>query len=124
MPTDEELADRRLWAQDISTRMRQRCMGCEEFSHTLEVHEIERRSHAAERWAQRCNYLLICRRCHVGKFATMPHARQLAYKFLFDREHFDLRAWLAIRDRELRAPLRVFDDEVLYHVQELEELLK
>src|SRR3989304_3481328 len=101
MPTDEELADRKLWAQDTATRMRQRCMGCgwspqtlqlhgtERRSHAaggqaLQIHEIERRSHAAGRWAQRCNYLLLCPQCHAGPFDAMSHAQQLAYKLFWD----------------------------------------
>ena len=83
----------------------------------LEVHEIERKSHAPKSWGNTANYLLLCQRCHAGVFATMPHAKQLAVKLIKDFEHFDLYEWLRIRDPELRAPERVTMDEVLSHLR-------
>jgi len=78
----------------------------------LETHEIERRSRAAGRWANPCNYLLVCNVCHAGPLAAMPHKRQLAYKLAADAEDFDLVGWLRIRDPDLRAPKRVTMEEI------------
>ena len=83
---------------------RQRCMACSRpFSgfHLPEVHEIERRGQAQNRWWHRCNALLLCMECHIdfGSAAEWPHARQLALKRRQDCEHFDLKAWLVIRGR-------------------------
>lgn len=78
----------------------------------LQVHEIERRSHAPTRWDNRCNYVLLCSDCHSGPFATMPHAEQLAVKMIADPASYDLDAWLRLRDPQLRAPNRVTQNEV------------
>lgn len=78
----------------------------------LSVHEIERRSHSTKRWASLCNFLLVCERCHRTDFATMAHAKQLAVKYLKDRVHYDLNAWLRLRDPRLVSPNRVTQDEV------------
>jgi len=42
----------------------------------------------------------------------MPHHRQLAYKLLADPKNYDLDSWLKIRDPDLRAPIRVTQQEV------------
>ena len=78
----------------------------------LETHEIERRSHAAGRWAHPCNYLLVCNYCHGDTMPTMSHAEQLAVKFKHDAMNFDLEAWLRLRDPELNAPGRVTMEEI------------
>lgn len=104
--------DRRKWAFDAWQRTKYRCMGCARKRQPMEIHEMERRSHSGKRWAHRCNYLLICRDCHSGAFATMTHAKQLAFKLFWDPEHFDLQAWLRLRDRDLVAPERVTLAEV------------
>ena len=78
----------------------------------LSVHEIERRSHSTKRWASNCNLLLLCTRCHMDYFATMAHAKQLAVKYMKDRLHYDLDAWLRLRDPGLSAPNRVTQVEV------------
>ena len=85
----------------------------------LQVHEIERKSQAPRSWAQRCNYLLLCQPCHAGPFATMPHAKQLALKYLCDPKHFDLPGWLKIKDPNGLAPNRVTQEEIDKYVQEL-----
>lgn len=92
----------------------QRCMFCGAVPSwlPLAVHEIERRSHAPTRWAAKCNYLLLCEPCHAGPFATMPHARQLAVKLVADSTHFDLQAWLRLKDPLLAAPDRVTASEI------------
>lgn len=99
----------------------QRCMYCgqEPSFLPLAVHEIERRSHAPDRWGVRCNYLLVCDKCHSGPFATMPHAKQLAVKWICDTEHFDLDAWLRLRDPRLQAPKRVTMAEIIYYIRRL-----
>ena len=83
----------------------------------LQIHEIERRSHAADAWAHWSNYLLVCQECHDGLFASMPHAKQLAHKWLADKEDFHLMHWLSLRDPMLRAPNRVTMGEVLEWVE-------
>lgn len=82
----------------------------------LEVHEIQPRSQAAGRWAHHSNYLLTCNHCHANTLASMPHAEQLAIKLVKDADHFDLDAWLRIKDPELRAPDRVTMDDVNAHL--------
>ena len=65
----------------------------------LQVHEIERKSQAPKRWCHECNFALLCAECHGGRWATMPHAKQLAYKLVHDPEHFDLGKWLSLQPR-------------------------
>ena len=115
--------------QDRSTWKREqlsRCMFCGLSPHwpELQVHEIERRSQAPRTWAQRCNFLLLCQSCHAGPFATMPHAKQLALKYLRDPLHYDLQEWLRIKDPTCRAPARVTQEEVDQFVVELIALLQ
>lgn len=83
----------------------------------LQIHEIERRSQAAGRWAHTANFLVLCEQCHADEFGAMPHARQLAVKLLKDAEHFDLSAWLKIKDPELRAPERVTLRDISQHLE-------
>lgn len=105
---------RQEWAEAAWKRIRV-CMGCGRSPAWYEVHEMERRSQAPKTWAHPCNYLLLCRTCHAGPFATMEHAYQLAHKLYWDKEHFDLEAWLRLKDRELVAPRRVTMEEVEGH---------
>ena len=88
--------DRDLWRIEKP----QKCMCCGNTSR-LEIHEIERRSHASNNWWHRSTALLLCQTCHAGPFAAMPHARQLAYKRLRDFMCFDLSAWLSLANRPL-----------------------
>jgi hypothetical protein len=78
----------------------------------LETHEIERRSHAAGRWADPCNYLLLCNYCHSDTIPAMSHAEQLAVKWKKDKKHFNLEDWLRLRDPEMRAPTRVTLEDI------------
>ncbi len=78
----------------------------------LETHEIERRSAAPTRWADPCNYLLVCNQCHGERITLMSHAEQLAVKWKKDPSNFNLEDWLRLRDPELRAPLRVTLEEI------------
>lgn len=103
--------DRNEWRDSVS----QSCMGCG-WQAMLQIHEMERRSHASGRWGDRSNYLLLCQRCHDGAFATMSHARQLAHKLLCDTKHFDLQAWLMLRDPDLQAPERVTMRDIAAHL--------
>lgn len=84
----------------------------------LQVHEIERRSHAHNKWwpESGCNGLKLCERCHAGEFSTMPHAKQLAVKLIQDPECFDLGEWLSIKPRP---PEYVTLREVLEYVKGL-----
>jgi hypothetical protein len=83
----------------------------------LSVHEIERRSHAPDTWCHRSNLMLLCASCHEGPFASMPHVKQLAYKWLADKDDFHLMHWLRLRDPLLRAPNRVTMEDVLAWVE-------
>ena len=78
----------------------------------LETHEIEQRSAAPTRWADPCNYLLVCNQCHSERITLMSHAEQLAVKWRKDPSNFNLEDWLRLRDPELRAPLRVTLEEI------------
>lgn len=94
-----------------------RCMfcgcGCEWPG--LQVHHIARRSHAPRSPVRDMSYnlLLLCERCHSVDFAAMTAAKQLCVKKLIDPQHYDLQAWLKIKDPELKAPLRVTEADVL-----------
>ncbi len=86
----------------------------------LETHEMERKSHAPNHsWAAKENYFCACKRCHMDDLAAMPHAKQLAYKYIRDVENYDLEAWLRVKDPSLRAPNRVTEDEVMDAVKEI-----
>jgi hypothetical protein len=78
----------------------------------LETHEIERRSAAPTRWADPCNYLLVCNQCHSERITLMSHAEQLAVKWKKDKQNFNLEDWLRLRDPDLRAPHRVTLEEI------------
>lgn len=106
--------DRREWRHS----MPQMCMHCDwdEKPKLLEVHEIERRSQAVNRWWHRCQGLLLCHACHSGIYDSMPHARQLAVKYLKDPEHYDLEAWLKIKPRP---STYVTEEEVMREVRDL-----
>ena len=107
--------DRLDWAQSQEPL----CMWCggEPGWHGLEIHEIERKSHAAGRWGRRCNYLLLCQPCHAGPVASAPHEKQLACKLLCDPDWFNLEDWLRIADPELRAPERVSLRDVVRYLR-------
>ena len=121
MATKQELDDRLTWGKDARTRMHSCCMGCGKQKDELHVHEIERRSQAPTRWAHRCNYLLLCPKCHGWPFDSMMHARQLAYKLYWDPHTYDLQTWLRLRDPELEAPHRVVQSEVDHYLTKVKE---
>jgi len=87
--------------------MQCQCCGSAFTYSSLEVHEIDRRSQAPGSWGVEVNLLLVCRHCHAAVIPGMSHAEQLCLKRHYDPEHFDLQAWLKIRDPELKAPNRV-----------------
>ena len=115
------MTDRTAWATEARKAMGGCCMGCGKRRSGLHVHEIERRSHAPTRWAHRCNYLLLCPTCHGGAFDCMPHAEQLGYKLYWDWRHYDLVAWLRLRDPEMRARARVLQCEVDNYRRDVQE---
>lgn len=82
----------------------------------LNIHEVQRRSHAAKSWWHPCNALLLCVPCHEGPFATMPHVEQLAVKFRSDPEDYDLEVWLELfdpaYDRDPTGPAYITQEEV------------
>mgnify|MGYP001569822588 CR=1 FL=1 len=117
----EKLNERTRWGRNARNRMHGSCMGCGKKKSGLQIHEIERRSHAPGRWAHRCNYLLLCATCHGWTFDCMPHSQQLTHKLYWDPEHFDLEKWLRIRDPDLVAPRRIEMAEIIMWIPELKE---
>ena len=109
---------RKAWAKS----MLQRCMACHQKPQwpPLQIHEMCRRSAAPKRWGHPCNYLLLCERCHAGPFATMPHAKQLAYKLREDPENFHLREFIAILTWPSLHEGRVTKDEIASFREELQ----
>jgi len=114
----KRMADRGNWSLDFTC-----CWVCGNEGKgimALQIHEMERRSQApSHHWADPCNYFKTCDTCHMDLLAAMPHARQLAYKYIHDPDNFNLERWLRLRDPELRAPNRVTEQEVMSHVDEL-----
>ena len=112
---DNLMEERREWASLWS-----KCWVCGATHHAgfpLETHEMERKSQAPHHaWAAKENYFCACKKCHMDDLAAMPHAKQLAYKYIHDILHYDLNAWLKVKDPELRAPNRVMEDEVMEYV--------
>ena len=106
--------DRQAW-RDSTPAICMHCCNPEDWN-GLQTHEIERRSQAQRTWGHRCNYLLLCERCHAGPFAAMPHSQQLAIKLIRDPNYFDLKEWLRLKDPELKAPERVTLSEVVAHL--------
>ncbi len=109
---------RQSWADN-----RRQCWVCGATHHAgfpLETHEMERKSQAPHHaWAKEENYFRACKKCHMDDLAAMPHAKQLAYKYIHDILHYNLESWLRIKDPELRAPSRVTEDEVMEYVYKL-----
>lgn len=95
---------------------------CERPPIKLDVHEIERKSHATNRWwkitdhGKHVNGLKLCRTCHMEHFDTMLHAKQLAIKLIEDPDNFDLDAWLSIKPRP---STYVTMSEIMEYVKEL-----
>lgn len=94
------------------------CFLCRMNQWDLQLHHIERRGQVhceREDWPE--NWMLVCGSCHRGPLATMPHAKQLAYKWIADAAgHATLDSfldrWLRIKDADLKAPQRVTVAEV------------
>jgi hypothetical protein len=114
------MAARREWANE-----RKFCWVCGASHHAgfpLETHEMERKSQAPyHAWANLNNYFCACKKCHMDDLAAMPHARQLAYKIIYDTHNFEIEGWLKLKDPELKAPRRVELKEILTHFKELKE---
>lgn len=87
----------------------------------LQTHEIQRRSGSPKSWAHSCNYLKLCSKCHDGKFSSMPHASQLAIKFIRDKKNFNFEKWLEIRGSNELDLIDVMG-EVEYWERELEPM--
>ena len=110
--------ERNAWSEQF-----EHCMNCQRHYSKLwlplQTHEIERRSHAANNWAQEVNYLRLCQECHdtVGRW---PHAKQLALKWLRDPTHETLEAMLAAwRDVGGRCRTYVTAEEVQRYLEEM-----
>lgn len=102
--------DRRAWAMEMPFS----CMVCGK-ERATDTHEIERKGQAPRNWAHRCNYLRVCFICHGTVIVNMPHAKQLAIKYVKDKQHFDLAAWNNIR----KPPRLITLEEVLQYVEQL-----
>ena len=105
-PTPAQIWDRKEWSQPFTF-----CWSCGyDFTkwqpdindrRWREIHEIERKGQTTN-WKHRCNNFITCNVCHADKLASSgpdSHAMQLALKWIFDREHYDRRAWHALRGR-------------------------
>jgi hypothetical protein len=114
------LKERKEWANNHD-----HCWICERQSYhgfPLETHEIERKSHGVQgTWATPENYFRACKKCHMDDLATMPHPKQLAFKYLYDQGNFNRESWLRIRDAELRAPNRVTQEEIETYISQLKD---
>lgn len=112
------MGERKEWAANQA-----KCWICGVSSYAgfpLETHEMERKSQAPHHaWANLNNYFCACKKCHMDDLAAMPHARQLAYKYIKDIENYDLESWLRLRDPDLKAPNRVMEDEVMDALKEI-----
>lgn len=97
------------------------CLPQEKWPHreTVERQHIIRRSHVfseAREWPE--NRFAACTPCHAGPLATMPHARQLAWKWLAgDRCGWDtveefLAVFCLIDDPQQQAPQRLTAHEM------------
>lgn len=71
-------------------------------SPTTEVHEMACGSHREKALAERCTWLPTCTYCNQHKldgYQEFPIVRQLALKWVLDRESFDLLLFNEIRGR-------------------------
>lgn len=98
-PTKQQLAERKSWAAQFS-----RCMACGNAATwmPLQTHEIVRRSQAPGRWCHVANFLQLCEPCHSERFANVtlaPYAAQLAIKYVFDRDNYNLEEFIRILGR-------------------------
>ena len=95
----------KVYRREWKAKHPQKCMYCGDDKNPLklEIHEIERRSQATNKWwpIDGCNGLLLCNHCHQTYFSSMPHVKQLAVKKKMDPVHYNLRMWLRIRPRPL-----------------------
>lgn len=67
------------------------------------VHELARGAFRAAAFVERKTWVVACGECNCGPLndhAEWPLARQLALKYIYDREHFDLAGFNRLRDRE------------------------
>lgn len=105
-PTPAQIWSRKEWSEPFT-----RCWVCGyDFTRPTfppneprwrEIHEIERRGQTTN-WAYRCNYFITCNVCHATTLAAsnqQSHAMQLALKWIFDREHYDLKLWHSLKPR-------------------------
>jgi len=82
-----------------------------------EVHHICRKSHAPKaRRDDPCNLFLCCSSCHARVLDSCDVSFVLAKKMLCDPEHFNLEAWLRVKDPRLVAPNRVTLREIVRHL--------
>ena len=85
--------------------------------HGLDIHHIVRGARRARARGHRAALIRACRYCHTSRLDGMSIVRQLALKWLWDPEGYDL--WAVNRLRG-RADDAVTQDEVLTEVASLE----
>jgi 5-methylcytosine-specific restriction endonuclease McrA len=92
--------DRNAWKASLE----QRCWVCGRNEHDLrlperlEIHELIPRSAAPNRWWERFNGALCCSSCHAQHGHAGKDIEWLARKFRFDRDNYDLKEWLMLRN--------------------------
>lgn len=77
------------------------CMCCH-FAPATDCHEIARGAHRSKAYEDRITWLAVCRVCNcvaLDGYAEWPLTRQLALKWIYDREHFDLEGFNRLRGR-------------------------
>lgn len=82
-----------------------------------EIHHIAFRSHVNRPEVHHpCNLLLTHVQCHRQYLQKVDKAIVLSRKLLYDADHFDLKFWLQLEDKELRAPGRITLREIVKHL--------
>ena len=85
----------------------------------LQTHHITRGVHRAKGVLLPETWIRTCVRCHEDDLAAMPIAKQLAYKRIHDKEHYDLDL---INHLRRRAPTAITGDEVMEEVRKIQEV--
>ena len=91
-------------------------MPSEVWPRRMETHELVRGPFRVKAFHLSYCWIRTCNECHAKHFASMPLARQLAYKRLNNREHYDRRAVNLLRRR---SPGAITEVEVLVEVRKL-----
>ena len=100
--------------RDLFRSVMQSCMICG--VRAVDVHEIAQGAAREAALAERCAWLLLCRRCHadVHDQSEWPIARQLALKLLRDCDFLDIDRVCELRGRAVGA---ITLGEVVAHLE-------